>query len=118
MARGKSVDSVLADARQILRVLEANPTFSLGDITREQFVSMITGLEQARDALQDLRTQLTGTVNAVNRRMDELNDRNVRVRSIVKGAFGGDSSEYEQVGGTRKSDRKSPKRKPTTPATA
>ncbi len=34
-----------------------------------------------------------------------------RVRSAVKGIYGDDSSEYEMVGGTRKSERKRPVRK-------
>jgi hypothetical protein len=35
----------------------------------------------------------------------------VQVRSVIKGISGPDSSEYEMVGGTRKSERKKPKRK-------
>ena len=41
----------------------------------------------------------------------ELKDICVRVRAGMKGYFGADSSEYEQDGGTRASERKKPIRK-------
>jgi len=43
-------------------------------------------------------------------------DKVKRVRASVKGLYGDDSSEYEMVGGTRKSERKTPTRKPRTVA--
>jgi len=38
-------------------------------------------------------------------------DKVKRVRASVKGLYGDDSSEYDMVGGTRKSERKTPTRK-------
>ena len=43
-----------------------------------------------------------------NAEESELNDWNRRVLSAVEAQFGPDSSEYEMVGGTRKSERKKP----------
>ena len=40
-----------------------------------------------------------------------LRDKNKRALSAVEAQFGSDSSEYEQVGGTRQSERKRPVRK-------
>jgi hypothetical protein len=50
----------------------------------------------------------------------ELQDWNRRILSAVEAQFGPDSSEYEMVGGTRKSERKKPTRKPSgsTPPSA
>jgi hypothetical protein len=41
-----------------------------------------------------------------------MGDWNRRILSAVEAQYGPDSSEYEMVGGTRKSERKSPRRKP------
>ena len=46
-----------------------------------------------------------------NAEESELNDWNRRVLSAVEAQFGPDSSEYEMVGGTRKSERKKPSKK-------
>ena len=37
-----------------------------------------------------------------------------RVRATIKGLYGDDSTEYELVGGTRRSERKRPRRTPAT----
>ena len=46
-----------------------------------------------------------------NAEESELNDWTRRVLSAVVAQYGPDSSEYEMVGGTRKSERKKPVRK-------
>lgn len=45
----------------------------------------------------------------------ELNQICIRVRSGIKGYFEDDSTEYEQAGGTRASERKRPVRKNNKP---
>ena|SRR5687767_2246633 len=66
----------------------------------------IEAIYQTQHELAALETQLT---EARNRR-DELYlsawDRVKRMRAGIKGMYGDDSSEYEMVGGTRRSDRK------------
>src|SRR5437867_13304710 len=99
MATGRTIDSVLADARQILRVWNDNPTFSLGNVTKEQFASKINELESAQGETQDLRTRLTEKVNTANDKMEEVNALNVRARGGFKAIFGQDSSQYAQAGG-------------------
>jgi hypothetical protein len=42
---------------------------------------------------------------------DALRDKNKRVLSAVEAMYGPDSSQYEQAGGTRQSERKRPARK-------
>ena len=50
MAKGKSLNDVLAEGDQIAHVWEANPTFSLGDAT-------LAGLRQDLDDLRVLQGQ-------------------------------------------------------------
>ena len=116
MARGKSIENLLAESEQIERVWTDNPSFSLGDITLAQFKTKITELRDARDKTETLRTQLTAIVNEANARGDDLADLVTRARSGFRAFYGPDSTQYEQAGGTRASDRKRPARKPK-PAT-
>ena len=59
---------------------------------------------------QDLAA-LDDKQNRLDARESGLKDLNLRIQAAVKAQFGPDSSEYELVGGTRRSDRKKPKRK-------
>ncbi|MDX6575806.1 MAG: hypothetical protein QOE96_1759 [Blastocatellia bacterium] len=108
---GKSFDEILADADQLIRVWTANPTLSLGDVTLPMFQTKVTTFRATRAHTEDLRTQLTQSVNDGNAQADELLDLTVRGRGGAKAQFGRDSTQYEQLGGTRASDRKPPKRK-------
>jgi hypothetical protein len=116
MARGKSIDEVLTEGEQIVRVWEANPTFSLGEVTRAAMQTMLDNLRTARTQTEDLRTQLTQRVNEANSKADELNSIVTRARSGFRAIYGPDSTQYEQAGGTRASERKPRKaRKGGTP---
>ena len=111
MAKSKSFDNVQADGETLLRVWDANPNLALGDITREQVRTMITTFVTSRATANDLRTQLTAAVNAVNDQARQINDICVRGRSGARAQFGQDSTQYDQLGGTRKSERKPRKKK-------
>ena len=56
-----------------------------------------------------------GEVSTMRNKRDALNlnvwDKVKRVRAGVKAIYGDDSSQYQMVGGTRMSDRKSPTRR-------
>ena len=45
----------------------------------------------------------------------DIVDFNLRILAAVKATYGPDSSEYEQVGGVRRSDRKRPARETKPP---
>ena len=107
----KSFDDILADADQLIRVWTANPTLSLGEVTLPLFQTKVTTFKGTRAHTEDLRTQLTQSVNEGNTQADEILNLTVRGRSGAKAQFGADSTQYEQLGGTRSSDRKPPKRK-------
>ena len=74
-------------------------------------------LDETLDKIAQKELELTPLRNDRDALAEALNDICVRARAGIKGYFGTDSSEYEQVGGTRSSERKKPTRK-TAPAPA
>ncbi|HMF58050.1 MAG TPA: hypothetical protein VK619_17025 [Pyrinomonadaceae bacterium] len=115
MASKYPFDSTIADSEQIARVRADNPTFTLGEITLVSLQSKISSLRQKRDQAETLRTQLTALSNQLNEQTAEMANINTRARSGFRAIYGPDSSQYEQAGGTRASERKRPssKKKPT-----
>ena len=101
-----SPDTVLANSEQIARVWAENPTFTLGEITLAILQSKITDLRKKRDQIETLRTQLTALLNEASEQAAELADIDTRALSGFRAVFGPDSSQYEQAGGTRRSERK------------
>ena len=106
-----SPDTVLANSEKIARVWAENPTFTLGEITLPILQSKITDLRKKRDEIETLRMQLTALLNEANAQASELADINTRALSGYRAVFGPDSSQYEQAGGTRRSERKRPSKK-------
>ena len=112
-----SFDSVIADSEQIARVWAENPTFTLGEVTLTSLQSKITDARQRRDQVESLRTQLTALTNELNEQTSEMASIVTRARSGFRAVYGPDSSQYEQAGGTRSSERKRPssRKSSTTP---
>ena len=111
MPKGRSFDEIVADIEQLIRVWTARPELALAGLTREGVAAKLAGFKTKRAGVEDLRTQLTAAVNDINQEATELVDIGNRGRSAARGQFGNDSTEYEQLGGKRASDRKRPKRK-------
>jgi hypothetical protein len=59
-----------------------------------------------RDQVEALRTQLSGLLNDIGAKMKAVSDVVTRARSGMRAFYGPDSTQYEQVGGTRTSERK------------
>ena len=59
-----------------------------------------------------MSTELTGLINDRDSQGVGLNELVTRVRSGFRAVYGPDSTQYEQAGGTRLSERKKPSRKP------
>jgi hypothetical protein len=116
MATKHSPDAVIADSEQIARVWTENPAFTLGEITPDVLQRKIADVRQKRNEIGMLRTQLTALTNELNAKTAELASINTRARSGFRATFGPDSSQYEQSGGTRTSERKRPSKKDTAPA--
>jgi hypothetical protein len=111
MSLGKSIDEVLADAEQIVRVWSENPTLALGAITQAGLQTKITALRAKRAEKDAVETQRTRLVNETNALAAELKDITIRSRAGIKAVYGPDSSQYEQSGGKRKSEHKKPSTK-------
>ncbi len=116
MATKVSVDGVLADATSITNAWTANPDFTLGDITLAKFKAAFNGLDTANAAVETQRTELTGLINDRDDQAVALNELVTRARSGFRAIYGPDSTQYEQAGGTRTSERKRPNRKTNTGA--
>ena len=115
MSRSNSFDDTLAQAETLLRVWTDNPTFSLGDLTLASFQALIATHKATRANTEALRTQLTKAVNDINGQREALFDAVSRGRSGMRAQFGADSTQYDQVGGTRRSERRRPRPRPRTP---
>ncbi len=103
-----SFDTVITEGEQIARVWTENPTFTLGEVTLPSLQSKITSLRQKRDQADTLRTQLTALTNELNALTNDVANIVTRARSGFRATYGPDSTQYEQAGGTRSSERKRP----------
>lgn len=106
MALGKSIDTILAEAEQIVRVWEANPDFSMGELTLVDLKALISQLRASRTTLEETRTLQTQLVNTVNDKGRDLRKITSRARSGFRATYGPDSSQYEQAGSKRESEKK------------
>ncbi|MDT5061161.1 MAG: hypothetical protein QOH63_1620 [Acidobacteriota bacterium] len=107
-------NATITDSEQIARVWTDNSTFTLGEITLANLQTKLTSVRQKRDQVETLRTQLTALINDLNEQIAELASINTGARSGFRAAYGPDSSQYEQAGGTRASERKRPSKKKAT----
>ena len=81
----------------------------LGEL--DGFKLQMAELQAASAAVESKRTELTGHINSRDAKSSNISEMVSRARSGIRAAFGPDSTEYEQAGGTRKSERKPAKRK-------
>ncbi len=114
MARQKRTSPALVTARARLAGLKnITPAPNLGpNLT----VAAYEGVANDTAAIEESHSQLAAQMDDSSNRFDAqeatMADWNRRILSAVEAQYGPDSSEYEMCGGTRKSERKNPKRKP------
>lgn len=89
---------------------------AFGNLNISGLVTDINQIRQTEHILADLENQLTDMRNRRDALYQSTWDKVKRVRSSIKGIFGDDSSQYEMVGGTRLSERKTPTRRTVTSA--
>ena len=111
MPSNNTIGSVIAEGAKIVDVWTSNPNFTLGPVTLELFKAQMTELQAAANAVESKRTELTGHINTRDAKSANVSELVTRARSGIRAAFGPDSTEYEQAGGTRRSERKPAKRK-------
>jgi len=103
---------VIEQAQSVLNAWkQINAELTLGNMNVETFTTHITQTADTASQIDSLETQLTNLRNQRDQEMAELWDKVKRVRTGVKSFYGDDSSQYEMVGGTRASERKSAKPK-------
>ena len=114
MARARRSSSVLDSARQRLAGLKAiNPAPNLGPaLSLDIYEQEVTALSTSLDAYNQRLAGLDEMQNTLEAAEDSLRDKNKRILSAVEAQYGPDSSEYEQTGGTRTSERKRPTGRP------
>jgi hypothetical protein len=108
MARLKRKSTVLETARQRLAGIKSitpapdfGPNLQINDYEQEinAFSVKVDRYNGMISALDDLQNQLQADESS-------LREKNARMLAAAQARYGSDSSEYEQAGGTRKSERK------------
>lgn len=110
MARIKRTSAVLETARQRLAGLKSIsplPDFGPG-MTIADFEADIDAVSDLVDSYNEALAAIDQLQNRLQTRENGLRDKSGRYLAMTKGRYGGDSSEYEVVGGTRQSERKRP----------
>jgi hypothetical protein len=110
MARKKRTSSVLEAAHRRLAGLKSiTPAPDYGStLSLAGYSTQITDFSTRLDSYNQMVSTLDDLQNQLDAEENKLNETNKRMLSATGGHDGPDSSEYEQTGGTRLSDRKRP----------
>lgn len=108
MARIPS-NAALEAANQIKNTWTSNPTFTLGDFTFETFSAAMKKVTDLSTAIDTKRHELQGLLDQRDDAVKILGDYSTRARSGIRAFFGPDSPQYDQAGGTRRSERRPPR---------
>ena len=113
MARKRRISAASAVARQRLDGLnKITPAPNLGpNISVAAYQGVFNDTAALEESHNQLAAQMDDSSNRFDAQENLLADWNRRVLSAVEAQYGPDSSEYEMVGGTRKSERKRPTKK-------
>ncbi|HLP65892.1 MAG TPA: hypothetical protein VK181_00080 [Rhizobium sp.] len=111
MATTINAKNVKIDIDKIIEIMTANADFTMKNVTLATIGSDATSLGEAIKKIDSLEMQLTPLRNQRDDLARKLNEICTRARSGLKGFYGPNSSQYEQAGGKRAIERKSPKRK-------
>jgi DNA repair ATPase RecN len=118
MARTKRTSTVLETARQRLAGLKSiTPAPNFGaTLTLVSYEADIQAVNDKLDSYNEQLSSLDQSQNELDSLELALREKNTRILSAAEAHYGPDSTEYEQAGGTRRSERKRPGPKgPRTP---
>jgi len=108
---------VLEQAQAVLDAWkEIGEKVTFGDLTSDMLSGDLAQALPLQSQMNALEAQLTDLRNQRDALYEAIWEKVKRVRNGVKGSYGDDSSQYEMVGGTRLSERKTPTRKKATAA--
>jgi len=113
MSRLKKTSPILEQARQRLAGLKSiNPAPAFGpNLTLAGYETDINAFSDQLDGYNEKLSALDQLQNELQTAEFVLRDQSLRILAAVRAQFGPDSNEYEQAGGTRRSDRKRAVRK-------
>ncbi len=111
-----STAKLVQEAQAILNLLAKIGRPLAGGVSAQTVSAGISALESTAADLEKAKEEVIRLVNRKDDAAKSLNDLIVKARVSVKAEFGDDSDEYELAGGTRKSERKRPVRKPKAKA--
>jgi hypothetical protein len=102
---------VLTQAIDVQEALgQIDEGLAYGNVNMAALVTDIAQIRSLEHSLSSLETQLTEMRNRRDAVCKSTWDKVKRVRAGVKATFGDDSTQYEMIGGTRLSDRKTARR--------
>ena len=113
-----TAEEVITKSTKILEAMKANPDMKMKDVSMQSIQADCATLSTTMQQMAALEVQLTPLRNQRIDLINRLTDSNSRALAGFKSFYGPDSSQYESAGGTRKSERKKPARKTSTPALA
>lgn len=110
MSRTKRTSPILEAARVRLAGLKSiTPAPDFGpDLNIPVFEAQLAAVSAQLASYNQLLSTVDQELNALRDLETPLADKSTRLLSATKGKYGPDSSEYQQVGGTRTSHRKHP----------
>ena len=111
MAKNISVKAALKDAGQVRNVWESIPDFKMGRISFDDFIALHDATDASENEYAKKDRELTSVKDDRDDKALQLADLVTRFRSGMRSAYGRDSSQYGQSGGTRIRDRKAPRPK-------
>jgi hypothetical protein len=101
----------MEQARSVLNAWsQINDELTFADLSFNTFTNVIKDALQAADTVESVEAKLTELRNQRDAQYAAAWNEVKRIRSGMKSFYGDDSSQYEMVGCTRRSDRKSPRR--------
>ncbi len=96
---------------------QIDPNMNIGELNQAALLANLEKTLPIQSRLTVLETEMTNLRNQRDEICGELWDQVKRIRNGIKAIYGDDSSQYEMIGGTRRSERKRPSRKSTTAKT-
>ena len=108
MARLKTSSKTFEKAfRRIASVKSIDPDFDLGNgLIAKDYQQAITDVKTSMDDYNTTLSTVDDKLNILKEKEKSLDNWNERILVGVAAKFGKDSSQYEQAGGVRKSERK------------
>ena len=116
--RKRDSESVTRATERANRLKSIDANLDLGNgLTLAAYNTKIGAAKTENDTYNTMKAAVDGQLGKVEALEKQLDTMSVNMLAGVRIKHGDDSAEYEMAGGTRKSDRKKPQRKPKTPKT-